>query len=175
MAQANEQQHQPTSACPCTHAHAQVLPRRSIGYDEQFSSQCIVRTRATRSSTKFAHAAWPSPSSGHHAETRHPGTADAAQRQARVGLRERTGQNPLAEHAHHAPQPRSIAWGEVQEKQRHTLLVRVFWKGSGNGSSDVVISPPEAGGCCPRLAAEVRAETPLKLAAQVLRQEAEGR
>ena len=89
MAQANEQQHQPTSACPCTHAHAQVLPRRSIGYDEQFSSQCIVRTRATRSSTKFAHAAWPSPSSGHHAETRHPGTADAAQRQARVGLRER--------------------------------------------------------------------------------------
>ena len=51
MAQANEQQHQPTSACPCTHAHAQVLPRRSIGYDEQFSSQCIVRTRATRSST----------------------------------------------------------------------------------------------------------------------------
>ena len=89
MAQANEQQHQPTSACPCTHAHAQVLPRRSIGYDERFSSQCIVRTRATRSSTKFAHAAWPSPSSGHHAETRHPGTADAAQRQARVGLRER--------------------------------------------------------------------------------------
>ena len=51
MAQANEQQHQPTSACPCTHAHAQVLPRRSIGYDERFSSQCIVRTRATRSST----------------------------------------------------------------------------------------------------------------------------
>ena len=92
-----------------------------------------------------------------------------------MGLRERTGQNPLAEHAHHAPQPRSIAWGEVQEKQRRTLLVRVFWKGSGNGSSDVVISPPEAGGCCPRLAAEVRAETPLKLAAQVLRQEAEGR
>ena len=34
----------------------------------------------------------------------------------RTGTRERacgsgTGQNPLAEHAQHAPQPRSIAWG----------------------------------------------------------------
>ena len=73
-----------------------------------------------------------------------------AQQMQHTGTRERacgsgTGQNPLAEHAHHAPQPRSIAWGEVQEKQRRTLLVRVFWKGSGNGSSDVVISPPEVG------------------------------
>ena len=90
---------------------------------------------------------------GHH---RPPGTMQKpgipAQQMQRKGKREwacgsGTGQNPLA---HHAPQPRSIAWGEVQEKQRRTLLVRVFWKGSGNGSSDVVISPPEAGGCCPR-------------------------
>ena len=39
-----------------------------------------------------------------------------AQQMQRTGTRERacrsgTGQNPLAEHAHHAPQPRSIAWG----------------------------------------------------------------
>lgn len=105
------------------------------------------------------------PSSRHHAETRHPGTADAAHRHPRAGLRERngpnptrarartqpqaaapnahpakpspastsrhhaepgipahqmqrtgacgrgTGQHPLAEHAQHAPQLRSIAWG----------------------------------------------------------------
>ena len=101
---------------------------------------------APQGAAPIAHAAWPSPSSGHHAETRHPGTADAAQRQARVGLRERARTHSRT----NAPQPRSIAWGEVQEKRRRTLLVRVFWKGSGNGSSDVVISPPEAGGCCPR-------------------------
>ena len=100
---------------------------------------------APQGAAPSAHAAWPSPSSGHHAETRHPGTADAAQRQARVGLRERARTHSRT----NAPQPRSIAWGEVQEKRRRTLLVRVFWKGSGNGSSDVVISPPEAGGCCP--------------------------
>ena len=46
---------------------------------------------------------------GHHAETRHPGTMQ------RTGTRERacrsgTGRNPLV-NAHHAPQPRSIAWG----------------------------------------------------------------
>ena len=39
-----------------------------------------------------------------------------AQQMQRTGTRERacgsgTGQNPLAEHAQHAPQPRSIAWG----------------------------------------------------------------
>ena len=38
-----------------------------------------------------------------------------AQQMQRTGTRERacgrgTGQNPLAEHAQHAPQPRSIAW-----------------------------------------------------------------
>ena len=105
---------------------------------------------------------------GHH---RPPGTMQKpgipAQQMQRKGQGERacgsgTGQNPLAEHAHHAPQPRSIAWGEVQEKQRRTLLVRVFWKGSGNGSSDVVISPPEAGGCCPPRWPRKWAQTPLK-------------
>ena len=34
------------------------------------------------------------PSSRHHAETRHPGTADAAHRHARAGLRERNGPKP---------------------------------------------------------------------------------
>ena len=66
------------------------------------------------------------------------------------GLAGADGPEPTRGARAHAPQPRSIAWGKVQEKQRRTLLVRVFWKGSGNGSSDVVISPPEAGGCCPR-------------------------
>ena len=123
----------------------------------------------------------PNPASTNH---HHPGIMQKpgipAQQMQRKGKREwacGSGNGPEPTHGAraHAPQPRSIAWGKVQEKQRRTLLVRVFWKGSGNGSSDVVISPPEAGGCCPRLAAEVRAETPLKLAAQVLRQEAEGR
>ena len=49
---------------------------------------------APQGAAPIAHAAWPSPSSGHHAETRHPGTADAAQRQARVGLRERNRPEP---------------------------------------------------------------------------------
>ena len=47
-----------------------------------------------------------------------------AQQMQRTGTRERacgsgTGQNPLAEHAQHAPQPRSIAAsrGEAAEKQ----------------------------------------------------------
>ena len=93
---------------------------------------------------------------GHH---RPPGTMQKpgipAQQMQRKGKREwacgsGNGPEPTRGARAHAPQPRSIAWGKVQEKQRRTLLVRVFWKGSGNGSSDVVISPPEAGGCCPR-------------------------
>ena len=48
------------------------------------------------------------------ASCRNPGIP--AQQMQRTGMRERacgsgTGQNPLAEHAHIAPQPRSIAWG----------------------------------------------------------------
>ena len=49
---------------------------------------------APQGAAPIAHAAWPSPSSGHHAETRHPGTADAAHRHARAGLRERNGPKP---------------------------------------------------------------------------------
>ena len=49
-----------------------------------------------------------------HLHTKKPGIP--AQQMQRTGTRERacgsgTGQNPLAEHAQHAPQPRSIAWG----------------------------------------------------------------
>ena len=86
---------------------------------------------------------------GHH---RPPGTMQKpgipAQQMQRKGKREwacgsGNGPEPTRGARAHAPQPRSIAWGKVQEKQRRTLLVRVFWKGSGNGSSDVVISPPE--------------------------------
>ena len=40
-----------------------------------------------------AHTPRPAPSQ-HHAETRHPGTADAAHRHARAGLRERDGPKP---------------------------------------------------------------------------------
>ena len=52
-----------------------------------------------------------------------------AQQMQRTGTRERacgsgTGQIPLAEHAQHAPQPRSIAWeggGEAAMKAAHTV------------------------------------------------------
>ena len=49
---------------------------------------------APQGAAPIAHAAWPSPSSGHHAETRHTGTADAAQRAGRAGLRERNRPEP---------------------------------------------------------------------------------
>ena len=83
-----------------------------------------------------------STSSGHHA-----GPGIPAQQMQRTGTRERacgsgTGQNPLAEHAQHAPQPRSIAWaggGEAAMKGSAPCFLREsFWTLSSNGSSDVV-------------------------------------
>ena len=50
-----------------------------------------VRTSASSSTKRDSPA---SKSSRHHAETRHPGTADAAHRHARAGLRERNGPKP---------------------------------------------------------------------------------
>ena len=58
-----------------------------------------------------------------------------AQQMQRTGTRERacgsgTGQNPLAEHAQHAPQPRSIAWeggGEAAMKGGGGHLVLRQW------------------------------------------------
>ena len=75
-----------------------------------------------------------------------------AQQMQRTGTRERacgsgTGQNPLAEHAHHAPQPRSIAWGgggEAAMKGGAPCFLREsFWTRSSNGSFDVVTFFPE--------------------------------
>ena len=67
-----------------------------------------------------------------------------AQQMQRTGTRERacgsgTGQNPLAEHAQHAPQPRSIAWeggGEAAMKGGAPCLLRESLV--PDGSCDVV-------------------------------------
>ena len=82
---------------------------------------------------------------GHH---RPPGTMQKpgipAQQMQHTGTRERacgigTGQNPLAEHAQHAPQPRSIAWGgggEAAMKGGAPCFLREsFWTRSSNGAS----------------------------------------
>ena len=66
-----------------------------------------------------------------------------AQQMQRTGTRERacgsaTGQHSLAEHAHTAPQPRSIAWeggGEAAMKGGAPYFLREsFWTRSSNGS-----------------------------------------
>ena len=55
----------------------------------QSTSMCT----AEHSSTVYT-PSQATPSARHHAETRHPGTADAAHRHARAGLRERNGPKP---------------------------------------------------------------------------------
>ena len=64
-----------------------------------------------------------------------------AQQMQLTGTRERacgsgTGQNPLAEHAPTAPQPRSIAWeggGEAAMKGGAPSFAESFWTRSSNG------------------------------------------
>ena len=117
----------------------------------------------------YAHAAWPSPSSGHHAETRHPGTADAAQRQARVGLRERNGPEPTR-----APRPATSQHrvGRGAGEAAAHLACESVLEGFRQRKLRCRYFATRGWGLLSSLAAEVRAETPLKLAAQVLRQEA---
>ena len=83
------------------------------------------------------------PTHNHHpSKVQKPGIP--AQQMQRTGTRERacgsgTGQNPLAEHAQHAPQPRSIAWGgggEAAMKGGAPCLLRESFVPAG--SCDVV-------------------------------------
>ena len=119
------------------------------------NAQVGLRGRAQRH-TLANHAQTHSRKQYHQAHTRspaskHPGTmqkpGSPAQQIKSTGTRERacgsgTGQNPLAEHAQHAPQPRSIAWGgggEAAIKGGAPCFLREsFWTRSSNGSSDVV-------------------------------------
>ena len=81
----------PASRHSRCHAHA-----RTSGLAE--AEQTKARSQSTRtriltsSITERTHS--PAPSSRHHADTQHPGTADAAHKHARAGLRERNGAKP---------------------------------------------------------------------------------
>ena len=76
------------------HGTADAAHRHARAGGREQNGQCAIESHAHTHSNKqhhrVAHAAQPS-SSRHHAETRHPGTADAAHRHARAGLRERNG------------------------------------------------------------------------------------
>jgi hypothetical protein len=82
--------------------------------DETHSQSTRVRA-ASRISTERRHTPGSTiiPASCRNPASRR--SPDAAHRLARAGMRERNGPKPLAEHAQHAPQPRSIAWGGGRE------------------------------------------------------------
>ena len=64
------------------------------GLEQAKASTQSTHTRTSKSTTTKPTRAPASKPSRHHAETRHPGTADAAHRHARAGLRERNGPKP---------------------------------------------------------------------------------
>ena len=77
-------------------------------------------------------------------QTYHPGIMQKpgipAHQMQRTGTRERacrsgTGQNPLAEHAQHAPQPRSIAWGGGGEAATKAAHLAFCERALGNRSA----------------------------------------
>ena len=118
---------------PCggeQHGHAQ----ERVGTSSQ-----ALRTRGTRKNAlakhththgdsqqrRAAHPARPALSSRHHAETRHPGTADAAHRHARAGLRERNGPKPTRGARAHRPTTSQHRVGRRRrgsDERRRTLL-----------------------------------------------------
>ena len=125
---------QPEAAPPSTHSlshHPGIMQNPDASYSQGHTraglqernkqKRLTRKARAhaqPRASPASTHPARPSPSSRHHCK---PGIP--AQQMQRTDTRERacgigTGQNPLAEHAHHATQPRSIACGEAEERQR---------------------------------------------------------
>ena len=116
-------QREPTSSAGITGArhHRNQASRRSRYSAQARASELAGAKQAeaypqnTCAQTKAA-APCTHPARPHH----HPGIMQTpgipAQQMQRTGTRERTcgsgtGQNPLAEHAQHASQPRSIAWG----------------------------------------------------------------
>ena len=92
----------------------------------QSTSMCT----AEHSSTVYT-PSQATPSARHHAETRHPGTADAAHRHARAGLRERNGPKPTRGARATRPATSQHRVGRRRrgsDERRRTLLLREsFW------------------------------------------------
>lgn len=86
----------------------------------QSTSMCT----AEHSSTVYT-PSQATPSARHHAETRHPGTADAAHRHARAGLRERNGPKPTRGARAHRPATSQHRVGRRRrgsDERRRTLV-----------------------------------------------------
>ena len=81
----------------------------------------------TDESSSTVHTSSPAtPSSRHHAETRHPGTADAAHRHAPAGLRERNGPKPTrgARATRPATSQHRVGRRRTCDERRRTLVLR---------------------------------------------------
>ena len=96
----------------------------------------LMTTRSTK------HACRPGITSCRNPASRHPGTADAAHRHARAGLRERNGPKPTRGARATRPATSQHRVGRRRrgsDERRRTLLLRKsFWTRSSNGSSDIV-------------------------------------
>ena len=98
--------------------------------------------RTDESSSTVHTSSQATPSSRHHAETRHPGTTDAAHRHTRELGQKWNGPKPTRRARAHCPATLQHRVGRrrtCSDERRHTLVLREsFWPRSSVGSSDVV-------------------------------------
>ena len=97
--------------------------------------------RTDESSSTVHTSSQATQSSRHHAETRHPGTADAAHRHARAGLQERNGPKPTRGARATRPATSQHRVGRRRrggdERQRTLLCERAFGRVPATGAAGI--------------------------------------